>query len=124
MRSIASRLAVGASLVALVFVVCGCDETYDLYITSPSDGWHFSGTAPYDVNVRFDAWAGAILGQAWTAGTVYVNGAPVATWEEKKQSSHPFMLEATVQIQSGANVIRIASDNGEAEDAITVYLDP
>ncbi len=124
MQSTASRLVVTASVLALALVIGGCDETYDLYITSPADGQHFTGAAPFDIHLSVEAWAGAILGQAWTAGTVYVNGSPVTTWEEKKPSSHPFFLEFTIPIGSGANEIRVASDNGEAEDSITVHLDP
>ncbi len=123
MKGIQQRCGVVLAVALALIVATGCDETYELDITFPTDGMHFTGAEPYSINLNMWAWAGAILGQSYTAGTVYVNDDPVVDWEEQKPSSHPFELELSVPLQGGQNVIRAASDNGQAEDSVTVWLD-
>lgn len=101
-----------------------CDLTNEIQILSPSESEHFSGSSPKTIKVVLEIYAGSSFNQQRTSGALSVNGVQQDTWNEHKPSSHPFQLEFNVPISSGANTILAASDNGNAQDSRTVYLDP
>ena len=59
---------------------------------------------------------------AHLSGKVYVNGVQTATYKDTGQY-YKLIVVPTRLVTIGQNDIQVVSDNGQAEDSITVYLD-
>jgi hypothetical protein len=107
-------------------LACGCDCTDTIEIPSPSNGQHFTGTAPYAMGVNMLIWVSGCMSSPFgeTKGTVYVDGVEAGTWQVQALSM-PKYVDVTVSLPShGEHTVEAVSDKGNAYAAVTVHLDP